>query len=88
MSIIISIQCRWFKSWSIDIDSERKQRTLMKADLEKIAIKAESVPFLFNTKHGAQELRPAPLAYATDLKCLIFHLLDEKDRFNNNTVYT
>ena len=70
------------KSWSITIASERKQRSLMKADLEEMAVEAETVPFSFNMKHGGQELRPAPLAYVTDLKCIIFHLLEEKDRLN------
>lgn len=40
---------RWFKSWSLEIDSESKQRTLMKTDLQDIPIEAESVPFSFNT---------------------------------------
>ena len=44
------------KSWSITIASERKQRSLMKADLEEITVEAESVPFNFNMRHGGQEL--------------------------------
>ena len=70
------------KSWGITIASERKQKSLMKADLEEMTVEAESVPFSFNMKHGGQELRPVPLAYVTDLKCIIFHLLEEKDRLN------
>ena len=68
------------KSWRVDFASEKKQRELMKADLEKIAVEAESVPFAFSTKRNGQELRPAAVAYVTNLKSLLFHLLDEKDR--------
>ena len=73
------------KSWKIDVASERKQRVLMKADLENMPIEAESVPFTFGTKLNGQELRPAPVAYVTDLKCFLFHLLDEKERYNQSS---
>ncbi len=66
--------------WGIDVASERKQRDLMKASLSEFPIEAESIPFSFNKKRGGQELRPAPLAYVTDLTSFIFHLLDERDR--------
>ena len=78
---LIKIQIhRWMKSWNITVASERRQRSLMKADLEEMAVEAESVPFSFHTKHGGHEVRPAPLAYVLDLKNIIFHLLEEKDR--------
>ena len=51
---------RWMKSWRIDIASEWKRRVLMKADLENISVKAESVPFASNTKQSGQKSRPAP----------------------------
>jgi hypothetical protein len=69
------------KSWRINVASESKQRCLMKKDLENIPVEAENVPFAFSkSKQCGQELRPAPLAYVSDLKGLIFHLLDEKDK--------
>ena len=52
----------------------------MKTQLEDIDIEAESVPFSFNTKKGYPELRPAPIAYAKDLKSIVYHLLNEKER--------
>ncbi len=60
--------------------SESRQRQLMKTQLEDIDIEAESVPFSFNTKKGYPELRPAPIAYAKDLKSIVYHLLNEKER--------
>lgn len=72
--------CRWMKLWKIDVSSEKKQRAVMKADLEKVEVEAESVPFSFHTKRNDLELRPAPIAFVTDLKSLLYHLLDEKDR--------
>ena len=55
----------------------KRNRELVKADLEKIA---ESVPFAFSTKRNVQELRPAAIAYVTNLRSLLFRLLDDKDR--------
>ena len=53
----------------------------MKTQLCKIETSGENVPFSFNMKNGGQELRPAPLAFVTSLKTMIFHLLDEKQRY-------
>ena len=72
LTLFSNITCRWMKSWGINIASEAKQRSLMKDQ--------QSVPFAFNLKRGGQELRPAPLAYIDNLKSMIFHLLDEKQR--------
>lgn len=52
----------------------------MRENLENMAVKAEEVPFTFKTKRGDNVVRPAPLAYFTDLVATIFHLLDEKAR--------
>jgi hypothetical protein len=68
------------KAWGAEIASEGRQRSLMKEQLENVAVKAETVPFTFEKKHGGQELRPAPIAYIDDLKALVFHLLDEHQR--------
>ena len=71
------------KAWNVNVESERKQRELMKEDIQKVHIRAEAIPFSFNTKCG-QEVRPSPIACVTDLKSVIFHLLDEKDRLTYN----
>ena len=71
---------RWLKVWGADIASEGKQRDLMRRQLSDVEVKSESVPFSFDLKQGGHELRPAPIAYVTDLKALAFHLLDENDR--------
>lgn len=68
------------KSWGISIASEGEQRRLMKAQLSEMTIDAESIPFSFKCKSSGQELRPAPLAFVTNLKAMLFYLLDEKDR--------
>lgn len=52
----------------------------MKTEIEELAIEAENVPLCINMKRGGQEVRPAPFAYASDLKQVIFHLLEEKAR--------
>ena len=52
----------------------------MKAELEELQVKAEAVPFSFSTKSGRQEIKPAPLAYISDLISAIFYLLEEKAR--------
>lgn len=73
--------CRWMKSWGANLPSEGQQRSVMKSQLSKLPVESEAVPFAFNLKHGGQELQPAPLAYVPDIKSLIFHLLDEKQRY-------
>ena len=72
--------CRWMKAWGVNLSSERKQRERMKSDLEAVQVTAESVPFSFQPRQGSQEIRPAPLAYVTDLQGVIFHLIEEKER--------
>ena len=72
------------KSWGANLASEKKQRSLMAVELINLQVEAESIPFSFNLKRGGQELRPAPLAYATDLRSILFHLLNEKERLNIN----
>ena len=71
------------KTWNINIASERKQRELMKRDLQDMKIRAEAVPFSFNVKRG-QEIRLAPMACVVDLQNVIFHLLNEKERLVSN----
>lgn len=71
---------RWLKVWGVTVASESQQRKMMKAQLSEINVEAESVPFSFSRKNRGQELRPAPLAYINDLKSMVYHLLDEKDR--------
>lgn len=61
--------------------SEGKQRSLMKSQLSELPVEGESVPFAFNLKRGGYELRPAPLAYVNDLQSMLFHLLEEKQRY-------
>ena len=68
------------KTWNINIASERKQREMMKRDLQDMKIRAEAIPFSFNTKRG-QEIRLAPMACVVDLHTVIFHLLNEKERY-------
>uniref|UniRef100_A0A1X7USZ9 Uncharacterized protein n=1 Tax=Amphimedon queenslandica TaxID=400682 RepID=A0A1X7USZ9_AMPQE len=67
------------------MSSEKKQRDVMKNDLEPVKIIAEAVPFSFTTRHGSQEIKPAPLACVDDLESVIIHLLDEKKRLNQLT---
>ena len=62
------------------MSSEKKQRESMKKDLEAVKVTAESIPFSFLTRHGSQEIRPAPLACVTDFASVVFHLLEEKNR--------
>ena len=52
----------------------------MKKDLEAVKVTAESIPFSFLTRHGSQEIRPAPLACVTDFASVVFHQLEEKNR--------
>uniref|UniRef100_A0A1X7U5V1 Uncharacterized protein n=1 Tax=Amphimedon queenslandica TaxID=400682 RepID=A0A1X7U5V1_AMPQE len=52
----------------------------MKAELEELQVKAEAVPFSFSIKSERHEIKPAPLAYITNLKSAIFCLLVEKTR--------
>uniref|UniRef100_A0A1X7V1T4 Uncharacterized protein n=1 Tax=Amphimedon queenslandica TaxID=400682 RepID=A0A1X7V1T4_AMPQE len=47
------------------MSSERKQGEIMK-DVEAVKITAESVPFLFLTRHGCQEILSAPIACVSD----------------------
>ena len=70
------------KVWGIDVASEVKERKLMKSQLSEIVVEVESVPFSFSRKSGCQELRPAPIAYISNLKVMVFYLLDEKERYN------
>ena len=68
------------KVWNIEVASESKQRQLMKSNLKEIEVKAESVPFTFTVRRTHHEIRPAPVAYVTDLQSTVFHLLDEKKK--------
>ena len=68
------------KSWGANIASERKQRIIAKKQLDAIPTAAENVPFSFDLKNGGQELRPAPLAYITNLPDTIFHLLYRREK--------
>lgn len=63
----------------------KKQRELMKTQLTDIEVQAEAIPFSIELKREAGcELRPSPMDFVSDLKALMFHLLDEKDRFAKN----
>ena len=68
------------KSWGMNFASEVQQRELLKSQLSKMKVMAEAISFCFKTKSNTQELRPAPLAYVNDLKSMLFHLLEEKER--------
>ena len=68
------------KTWNVNIASERKQKEMMKRDLQDMKIRAEAIPFSFNMKRG-QEIRLAPMACVVDLHTVIFHLLNEKERY-------
>ena len=72
------------KSRGMTIASEGKQRSLMKAQLSEMEIQGGSVPFSFKSRSGPQELRPAPLVFIIDMKTMLFHLLNEKQRFIDN----
>ena len=76
---------RWLKAWGADLASEKKQRDLMKTQLIDIHVQAEAVPFSFQLKRGAHELRPAPLAFVKSLEQLIFYLFEENDRYMYDT---
>lgn len=77
---------RWLKAWGADLASEKKQRDLMKTQLADIHVHAEAVPFSFQLKRGAYELRPAPLAFVESLKHVVFYLLEENDRYATVTM--
>ena len=62
--------------------SERKQRDVMRAEVGYIDVHAEAVPLSFDIKSGGRELRPSPMGYVRDLKALIYHLLDENERYS------
>lgn len=64
------------------MNSERKQREVVK-NLQAVKIMVESVPSSFLTRHGCQEIRPAPLACVTDFAGVVFHLLEEKNRYTS-----
>ena len=72
--------CRWMKARGVNLSSERKQREMMKSDLEAVQVTAESIQFSFQPRQGSQEIRPAPLANVTNLQGVIFHLIEEKER--------
>ena len=72
---------RWLKAWGADLAYEKKQRDLMKTQLVDIHVQAEAVPFSFQLKRGAHELRPAPLAFVESLEHVVFYLLEENDRY-------
>ena len=59
------------------MSSEKKRRGSMMKDLKAVKVTAESVPFSFLTRHGSEEICPAPLACVTDFTGVIFHLLEE-----------
>ena len=75
---------RWMKSWGANMASEGKQRALMKNLLSELIVRGESVPFSFSLKGGGHELRPAPLAFVDNLKAMLFHLLEEKQRLDKS----
>ena len=52
----------------------------MRRQLCDLEVKSECAPFSFDLKQGGHELRPAPIAYVTDLNVLTSHLLDENVR--------
>lgn len=54
----------------------------MKEQLSEIEVEAEAIPFSFELRRSKEhELRPAPIGYIVDLKSLVFHLLNENDRY-------
>ena len=54
----------------------------MRAEVGYIHVHAEAVPLSFDIKSGGRELRPSPMGYVRDLKALIYHLLDENERYS------
>ena len=68
------------KSWGVSITSEQKLHKLVHDQLEPVSIVAESVPFAFSLKRGGEEMRPAPLAYASDQCSLVYQKLDENHK--------
>ena len=60
----------------------------MKTQLSEIDVEAEAVPFSFELKKGGRELRPSPMGYVSDFKSLVFHLLEENDRFDSYCQYS
>ena len=68
------------KSWGVSIASEQKLRKLVHDQLEPVSIAAEPVPFVFSLKRGGDEIRPAPLAYVSDLCSLVHQKLDENHK--------
>lgn len=75
---------RWLKLWGIDLASEKKQRDLMNVQLKDIQIESEAIPFSFETRRGGpRELRPAVMGYVFDIKALLFHALEENNRFEH-----
>ena len=69
----------------VNIASENKQRCLAKKQLEATNVVAEAAPFSFPLKRG-EEMRPAALAYVNKLTSLVYHLLDENDRYYINNI--
>ena len=60
----------------------------MKTQLSEIDVEAEAVPFSFELKKGGRELWPSPMGYVSDFKSLVFHLLEENDRFDSYCQYS
>ena len=52
------------KSWNINIASKRKQREMMKRDLQDMKIRAEAIPFSFNMKGGQEMTCSNGMCYA------------------------
>ena len=69
----------WMKAWNIIMSSEKRQRSVMKNDIELVQITAQSVPFSFTIRQGSQEICPAPLACVDHLAGVIFQMLDENN---------
>ena len=59
----------------------KKRQRQMSQELLVNDLESESAPFSFGLKHGGEDLRLAPLVYVQDLVALVFHLLEQNDRY-------
>eukprot|EP00731_Ephydatia_muelleri_P036064 Em0197g9a len=74
----IRVMRRWLKAWGIQLASEQKMRQRASA-LIGTNMSAEMIPLLFKHKGGADEIKPAPIAYIPHLWARIQTLLEQND---------
>ena len=69
---------RWFKTFSVSIASERKQRQLAKQSIGDNLV-AERGAFTFSVDNG-EEIKEVPFVYSPNLMIAIAELVDKHDR--------